>query len=115
VEVLNGSRTSGLAARAGEALTANGFTVTATGNADTHDYSKTEIRFAPGDNALAATLASQMPGATTKESQDPTKGTVQLVLGSDFTDVGQAVTPTQAAPVTEGKDARTAADTSCIN
>jgi LytR cell envelope-related transcriptional attenuator len=115
VEVLNGSGTSGLAAKAGEGLTANGFTVTSTGNADSHSYTKTEIRFAAGDDALAATLASQVPGATTKESQDATKGTVQLVLGSDFTTIGQAVTPTKAAPVTEGKDPRTAADTSCIN
>jgi LCP family protein required for cell wall assembly len=115
VEVLNGSGTSGVAVSAGEALTASGFWVTATGNADSHDYTRTEIRYAAGDEALATTLATAVPGATTKESPAPAAGTVQLVLGSDFTSIGQAVEPSDPAPVTEGKDARTAADTSCIN
>jgi hypothetical protein len=115
VEVYNGSGISGLAASAAAALTSGGFQVTATGNADSSDYTRTEIRYAAGDEALATTLAATIPGAKTVESPDPTSGTVQLVLGSDFNSVGQAVTPTAPAPVTEGEDARTAADTSCIN
>ena len=42
-------------------------------------------------------------------------GTVQLVLGSDYNGIGQQVTAAPPAPTTEGEDARTAADTTCIN
>jgi LytR cell envelope-related transcriptional attenuator len=115
VEVYNGSGTSGLAASAAEALRASGFQVTTTGNADAPDYTRTEIRYAAGDQALATALAAKVPGAKPVESTDPSPGTVQLILGSDFNGVGQAVTPPPPAPTTEGEDARTAADTSCIN
>jgi hypothetical protein len=115
VEVFNGSGVSGLAASAAGALRTGGFQVATTGNADSADYTRTEIRHAAGDEPLAAALALQLPGATTVVSADPAPGTVQLILGSDFTQVGQAVTPAPPAPVVEGEDARTAADTSCIN
>ncbi|GAB3357533.1 LCP family protein [Modestobacter lapidis] len=115
VEVYNGSGTSGLAGDAGTALTQAGFTVTGTANADSMDYTVTEIRHAPGDESLATALAAVVPGAVVKEMTDATTGTVQLVLGSDFNGVGQAVTPAPPAEPTEGMDPRTAADTTCIN
>jgi LCP family protein required for cell wall assembly len=118
VEVYNGSGTSGLAAEAAAALETADFVVTSTGNADSSDYDQTVIRHAAGDEALAATLAGQIPGAVTEVSEDASSGTVQLVLGSDFTAVGQPTTP--PAPTTPSAPAstevpRTAADTSCIN
>ncbi|MGY1917063.1 LCP family protein [Blastococcus sp. SYSU DS0973] len=115
VDVYNGSGTSGLAAKAASALAAAGFPVGATGNAASMDHERTEIRYASGDEALANTVAAAIPGAVLKESDDPTSGTVQLVLGSDFNGVGQAVTPAPPAEPVEGADARTAADTTCIN
>jgi hypothetical protein len=91
--------------------------VSTTGNADSMDYTATEIRYASGDEGLAATLATAVPGAVSKQLDDATSGTLQLVLGSDFNGVGQAVTaaPAAAASTTEGEDPRTAADTGCIN
>jgi LCP family protein required for cell wall assembly len=117
VDVFNGSGTSGLAGTAGTALTKAGFTVVGTANADSMNYTATEIRYAKGDQALAAALAAVIPGATTKQIDGATSGTVQLVLGSDFNGVGQPVTaPASAtAATTTGEDPRTAADTSCIN
>jgi LCP family protein required for cell wall assembly len=117
VAVFNGSGTPGLAGKTGTALQSAGFVVASTGNADKNDYTKTEIRYTTGDEALANTLLASVPGATLTASTDTTKGTVELVLGSDFNGVGQAVTATPAtpAPTTQGEDARTAADTSCIN
>ena len=119
VDVYNGSGTSGLAGSAAEALGAAGFQVGGTGNADSSDYTTTEIRHAPGDEALANTLLAQVPGAVLVAADDAISGTVQLVLGSDFNGVGQAVTapaPAEsAAPTTEGEDQFTAADTGCIN
>jgi LCP family protein required for cell wall assembly len=117
VAVFNGSGTPGLAGKTATALQKAGFVVSSTGNADASTYTKTEIRYAAGDEALANTLLGSVPGATLTASTDVAKGSVQLVLGSDFNGVGQAVTatPTSPAPATQGEDARTAADTSCIN
>ncbi|MGY1813424.1 LCP family protein [Blastococcus sp. SYSU D00820] len=114
VEVLNGSGTPGLAAEASADLAAAGFRTAGTGNAESSDLDRTVVRHAPGDEALAATVAAQVPGAALEESADATPGTVTLVLGSDFAGVGQA---TAAPPAAEGagEDARTAEDTSCIN
>jgi len=117
VDVYNGSGTPGLAGKTATALQGAGFVVGTTGNADSSSYTKSEIRYATGDEALANTLLASVPGATLTPSTDAAKGTVQLVLGSDFNGVGQAVTATPSTPTsaTEGEDARTAADTSCIN
>jgi LCP family protein required for cell wall assembly len=115
VSVFNGSGTKGLAATAATALEDAGYVVSERGNADSMDHTVTEIRYAPGDEGLAATLAASIPGATVKQVDDATSGTVQLILGSDFNGVGQAVTAQPPAPTTQGEDPRTAADTSCIN
>jgi hypothetical protein len=115
VSVYNGSGTSGLAASAAAALESAGFPVTGTANADSMDYAHTEIRHAKGDEALAATVATAIPGAVTVVKAEVTAGSVELVLGGDFNGVGQAVdTPTPVEP-TVGADPRTAADTTCIN
>jgi LCP family protein required for cell wall assembly len=119
VAVLNGSGTAGLAADTAAALQAAGYVVASSGNADSSDYTATEIRYAAGDEAQANTLVAAIPGAKAKKADGATSGTVQLVLGSDFNGVGQAVTPpaTSAAAPTTGtkKPARSAADTTCIN
>jgi hypothetical protein len=115
VEVYNGSGTAGLAGTSKTQLEAAGFHVTGTANADSSKYTTTEIRYAAGDEALAATLAAQLPGVKTTQSKDPKSGTVQLVLGKDFTAVGKAVIPPTAAASSTDAGARTAADTTCIN
>ncbi|MCZ2859859.1 LCP family protein [Blastococcus sp. VKM Ac-2987] len=115
VAVFNGSGTGGLAAEAQADLEAGGFTVASTGNADSADYEQTEIRHAAGDEALAATLAAAVPGAVTRLVDDATPGTVQLVLGGDFNGIGEATDAQPPADPAAGEDARTAADTGCIN
>lgn len=115
VNVYNGSGVSGLAAATSTELQGQGFVVASTGNADNAQYTATEIRYAPGDQALANTLAAAIPGATTAEAEELTAGVVDLVLGSNFNGVGQAVTTPEPTQPVEGADARTAADTTCIN
>jgi LCP family protein required for cell wall assembly len=117
VEVLNGSGTPGLAGKAATGLTRAGFHVSGTGNADSMHHTTTEVHFAAGDDALAAALAGAVPGAVTRQTDDATSGTVQLVLGSDHVGVAKpatapSTTAAEAAPV---EQPRTAADTSCIN
>ena len=114
VDVFNGSGISGLAASAAASLESAGYGVGTTGNADSSSYDVTEIRFAEGDDALAATLAGSIPGAVTKQVDDASSGTVQLVIGSDFNGVGQPVTAQPPAPTTPAETPRTAADTGCI-
>lgn len=122
VDVLNGSGTPGMAASAAGDLRTQGFVIGSTGNADATTYTHTEIRFAAGDEAKAAAVAAAFPGATTAVSAAAKSGTVRVVLGSTFTKVGRPVTAsaTSAASPTapaapQGEDARTAADTKCIN
>jgi LCP family protein required for cell wall assembly len=116
VAVFNGSGVSGLAGQTATELQAKGFTITSTGNADKMDYTASEIRYAASEQAQAATLSAVVPGATQSQVDDLPPGTVQLVIGSDFNGIGQAVTaPTTASSPVAGEDARTAADTDCIN
>jgi LCP family protein required for cell wall assembly len=117
IDVLNGSGVPGRAGEAAGALEAAGFVIGDTGNADSSDHDKTVVGYAPGNEDLAATVAAAIPGAGIEESQDASSGTVQLVLGADFNGVGQAVDPAvpATATATAGEEARTAADTGCIN
>ena len=116
VDVYNGSGVGGLAASATADLTTKGFVKGATGNADSSDYTETEIRHAPGEEALANTVLEAIPGASVAEAEDVPAGTVHLVIGADYNGVGQKV---DAQPAPETTDAaakpRTAADTDCIN
>jgi LCP family protein required for cell wall assembly len=115
VSVLNGSGVSGAAATAADALTAAGFDASSGGNADAAT-DVTTISSASGDEALAAAVAEQVPGAAVTVDDSLAAGTVQLVLGSDFTGVGAAVSaPTADTPAgTYATSERTAEDTSCI-
>jgi hypothetical protein len=117
VDVYNGSGIGGLAASASADLTAQGFGAGTTGNADSSNYTATEIRHAPGEEALANTVLAAVPGAAVVESAEVPAGTVHLVLGSDFNGVGQDVTvaPAPAATSSSAEKPRTAADTNCIN
>jgi hypothetical protein len=117
VDVYNGSGIGGLAAEAAAELGAQGFGIGTTGNADSSDYTVTEVRHAPGEKAQAKAVADVVPGATVREIADVPAGTVHLVLGSDFNGIGQQVTeaPTTSAASSSAPKPRTAADTDCIN
>ncbi|MGK5731245.1 LCP family protein [Streptomyces sp. URMC 124] len=63
VSVANGTRVTGLAARAAAALEQHGFTVGDTGNAEVRNAGITVIEFGPGRAAEARTVARLFPGA----------------------------------------------------
>jgi LCP family protein required for cell wall assembly len=115
VRVFNGSGVTGAAANAVTALKTAGFGASLGGNAD-RTATTTTISYHSGDEAAAATLAAQVPGATQTASGSVPAGTLELVLGTDFQRIGQAVA-TQPAPSSSAdpSDQRTAADTSCIS
>jgi hypothetical protein len=88
VNVYNATDLSGLAARVGEDLRSRGFAVGAVGNDPQHDKvtRSAEVRHGPDGRLVAQTVAAYVPGAVLV--QDKRKGgTVDLVLGDDFTTV----------------------------
>jgi LCP family protein required for cell wall assembly len=112
VSVLNGSGVSGAAATAAGELSTAGFGAGSGGNADPTDT--TTVLHAPGDEAAAALLAAQVPGAAVAVDDSLPAGTVQLVIGTDYNGIGEAVTaPPPADPGASNE--RTAEDSSCIN
>ena len=99
---------------AAEALAAAGFDASSGGNAAATDV--TTVSAATGDEALAAAVAAEVPGAAVTVDDSLASGTVQLVLGADSNGIGQPVSAKapETAPGTYASSERTAEDTSCI-
>ncbi|MPQ99370.1 LytR family transcriptional regulator [Modestobacter sp. I12A-02628] len=115
VAVQNGSGVSGAAATAATALTAAGFAASSDGNATR--TATTTVSHPTGDEAGAALVAAQVPGAAVAVDDALPAGTVQLVIGTDYNGIGTPVTAPVAAPPSDDSYAtveRTATDASCI-
>jgi hypothetical protein len=87
VTVLNGTTTSGLAARAGETLTAAGIPVGTTANASASDLTETVVYYATADlEGAARGVAQAVPEADVRLSEQFAQiGTpLVLVVGSDY-------------------------------
>jgi LCP family protein required for cell wall assembly len=111
VSVFNGSGVSGAASTTATELSTAGFAASSGGNADPTDT--TTVLHRTGDDAAAAIVAAQVPGAAVAVDDSLPAGTVQLIIGTDFNGIGQAVTAQAPAPSAEGNE-RTAEDPSCI-
>jgi LCP family protein required for cell wall assembly len=99
VRVLNGSGTAGAAAQASAALTSRGFDVTGTGNAPTFGYVKSVIEYASSAQLPEAdALQKQLTSVTLKRDPALAPGTIELILGSDYT----ALAPAADASATPG-------------
>jgi LCP family protein required for cell wall assembly len=98
VEVLNGSGVAHIASEAATGLTSRGFDVTGTGDAPTFAYTKSVIEYSSTANMAAVnTLKKELTNVTSLRVASLIPGTVDLILGSDFTGLAP-VTP--AIPVT---------------
>ena len=96
VKVLNGNGSEGSATVAANSLTLAGFKVASTGNALSHSYTATVVQYAPGQQAKAAFLRSNLTaGAEVEEDKSLVGADVALVLGLDYTGLRTA---TSAAP-----------------
>lgn len=90
VEVLNGTRTSGLAAQAATVFESFGFRIVAVDNADSHDYERTLVFARRGDAELAQRAAGVIrcdrSGAPAggSGSVDSAAVDVTVILGRDF-------------------------------
>ncbi|MGY1864985.1 LCP family protein [Nocardia gipuzkoensis] len=80
--VSNGSGVEGLARTAATKLGNQGFSIYNTGNYANSTSATTKVRYAPGLEAEAATVATSIPGATI-EAADDLGGIVEVVIGGD--------------------------------
>ena len=101
VQVLNGSGMAGVAAVAAGELSSRGFDVTGTGDATSFGNPASVVEYgAASDLPAARTVAAQVPGSVLK--LDPTlgAGAVDLVLGSNFTQLAPEASgpPASASP-----------------
>jgi hypothetical protein len=98
VQVLNGSGASGIAKQAAAQLTSRGFDVTGTGDAASFAYTKSVIEYSSAtDRAQVNTLKQQLTDVTTLQVSTLTPGTVDLIIGSDFTGLNSASATTTPA------------------
>jgi LCP family protein required for cell wall assembly len=85
VQVLNGSGISGMAAQVGTDLTNDGFNVVGTGDASNFNYTSNVIEYASSSDMPAVnTLKSVVPDVQVIQDSSLTPGTVELIVGSDF-------------------------------
>lgn len=122
VTVQNGTSREGLATTTRTRLASLGFQVTGAGNADSSGYPTTQIRYPPGQQGAARTLAGVVPGAAMVAVRGGSS--VRLILGANFAGV-RAPAPHPPASTTGGAptstrppgapEQRTASDTSCVN
>jgi LCP family protein required for cell wall assembly len=90
VEVINGSGAQGIAGDTSTALTKRGFHVLGATSAPTFNYVQSIVQYhSPADLAAARTVEAQIPSdVTLEESSAVPAGTINLILGSDFTALG---------------------------
>jgi LCP family protein required for cell wall assembly len=98
VKVLNGSGVSGIANQAAAGLTSRGFDVTGTGNAASFAYTNSVIEYASAaDIAEVNTLKKVLSDVTELKDSSLTPGTVELIVGSDFTGLNPQSPATQSS------------------
>jgi LCP family protein required for cell wall assembly len=99
VKVLNGSGVSRVASTAAAGLTSRGFNVTGTGDAPDFAYTKSVIEYSSAaDMAAVNTLKQELTDVTLLQVPSLVPGTVDLILGSDFTGLRPQGPQTAQAP-----------------
>ena len=105
VRVLNGSGRSGEATSATRELRSAGFVASIGGNgrADSFSYTTTVIKYAPSDLAKAQTLAADVVGGATLQSDSSLSASpLVLITGSSYGGVHANGTPSSSSPSTSG-------------
>jgi LCP family protein required for cell wall assembly len=101
VQVLNGSGLAGVAEQGASDLSGRGFNVTGSGNAGNFNYTKSVVEYSsPADLPAAQTLESEFSNVELLKVPGITTGTVDVVLGSDFSELNTA-TPTSSSDLTQ--------------
>ncbi|MBG0813378.1 LCP family protein [Planomonospora sp. ID82291] len=114
LKVLNGTMIDGLGSRARDALLKAGFLVPqAAGNTRRRDYDAPVVRYGPGREDSARTVAAALPGAESRLVEELGDG-IEVILGRKYSGVQEvtvAATPSTAAPTTASTASPTASPT----
>ncbi|HET6817296.1 MAG TPA: LCP family protein [Mycobacteriales bacterium] len=116
VRVLNGTGQKGLAQKVAQDLAARGFIIDGIGDADSTGYTHTVVRYGPDRNESSQTLEASVTGST-RQLDGALSGTLELVVGSDYSG-SQAVkmsTPTATPTPTASLDVVTADRAVCTS
>lgn len=106
VEVENGSGVQGVASQVGSALTGKGFDVVGTQDANNFGYTSSIIQYAGASDLPAVnTLKAEIPNVQTAQNSALTPGTITLIVGSSFTSLNAAPTPSSSSGSTPGPSA----------
>lgn len=102
VDVLNGSGAQDIAGQTATALSSRGFVVTGTSDAANFGYTNSVIEYAANtDLAAVNTLKAELTNVTLQQDASLTPGTIELIIGSDYTGLTpQAGATTSATPAT---------------
>jgi hypothetical protein len=99
VEVLNGSGTPDVATQAATGLTSRGFDVTGTGDAASFAYTNSVIEYSSAaETAEVNTLKQEISNVTDLLDASLKPGTVELILGSDFTGLNPKTSSSAVQP-----------------
>jgi LCP family protein required for cell wall assembly len=113
VEVLNGSGASQVASAAAAGLTSRGFNVTGTGDALNFTYTKSVIEYSTAaDMPAVNTLMKELTNVTSRQVPSLAPGTIDLILGSDFTGLVRRNPQATATPTTGASQASSGASPS---
>lgn len=109
VAVRNGTTRVGLAHIIAGQLTKRGFAVVQVGNGHALN-GPPRVTYAPGETAIALTLAEQIPGSSLYELSSQPPGTVELDIGSGFR---RLATPAEASAA-RARDVQAAAPSPAV-
>jgi LCP family protein required for cell wall assembly len=123
VDVLNGTRITGLAEDVRGELEQQGFTAGDIGNAEAR--SNTVVQYGPGTAAVAKKVAETLGGTPTQAQDSIAQGRIQVILGTDYHGpAAPGFAPPKAIALDGGAQAQTqdstdppinAADIPCVN
>jgi hypothetical protein len=82
--VLNGTKTTGLAARAASALEGDGWTVSSTGNDRTGDGSTTTVAYSDAELEVTAAAVADALGAEAERDPAVADDVITVILGRDW-------------------------------
>ena len=98
VNVLNGSGLEGIAEEGSADLTSRGFNVVGSGNAGNFNYTRSVVEYSSAaDLAAATTLEHQFTDVEILRVPSLAPGTVQVILGSDFTTLAPVASSSSAS------------------
>ena len=99
VDVLNGSGAQGVAGQVSTALSGRGFDVTGAADAANFGYTNSVIEYAASVGIAAVnTLKAELTDVTVEQDASLTPGTIELIIGSDYTGLTAQATATASAP-----------------